>query len=525
MRLVGMVLIASLVLSGCTNAPSGGGTIPGSTYRRGVPAIYAASGAAGKITHIIFIVQENRTFDNIFGGPNPFPGADAAKSGKTSNGATRVLSEEPLATVGGTDDPNNFHQQWLTACHPTSGPPFKVGQPAPCRMDGFDATPSPAPGHTPAATAPAKSIYSYINYNESKPYWNIAQTYTLGDHFFMGHNSESYTGHQYIFSGQSNHVTDAPELPSDVSCSTWYVRCVLTPWGCDSPPGTKTFTIDPISGAETPNATGPFPCFGFPHNNIPYHSLAGLVSAKNLMWRLYAFSLCQNIVGLDVNGWIRYANSFWPTSPRMSGCHDHESLITPTPVNTEHFRMTQDRFLDNVAAPNGDLANVTWILPGPLSSDHPGVPLGWCGPSWVSTVINAVGKSKYWNSTAIFVLWDDWGGYYDHVPPYVVRDQEGPGFRVPLLVVSPYAKRGHVAHTNVEFATLLKFTEKTLGLDSLEATDTSPYLNNLDDFFDFSAPKPFVRIRFPNYQICFNENTVRPANAAKSRWLRMIGDD
>ena len=96
------------------------------------------------------------------------------------------------------------------------------------------------------------------------------------------------------------------------------------------------------------------------------------------------------------------------------------------------------------------------------------------------------------------------------MPPYVVRDQAGPGFRVPLLVVSPYAQRGVVAHTNVEFATLLKFTETTFGLGSLGATDTSPYLNNLNAFFNFSAPKPFVKISNPVSLCDLPEDKMHP---------------
>jgi len=212
----------------------------------------------------------------------------------------------------------------------------------------------------------------------------------------------------------------------------------------------------------------------------------------------------------------------------MSSCHWHEGLINHTPVNTPNFRAPQSTFITDIANPKYNLANVTWVLPGPFSSDHPGVPFGECGPGWVGSVINAVGKSKYWNSTVIFVFWDDWGGFYDHVPPYVVRDVAGPGFRVPLLVVSPYVKTGHVSHTNTEFATLLKFTETTFGLGSLGATDTSPYLNNLNDFFQ-STPKPFTPISltswYARYGLCEIGEPNPTIRAPKSRWLHMVGDD
>ena len=513
-RALAVFLAAAVLLAACSRGPSTGSAIPGVPYARvaGIPS--------GKIQHVVFIVQENRTFDNIFGGPNPFPGADAATTGATLDGTVALKR----VVLEGGEDPNNYHRQWAAACNPTagSGPPFTVGQPAPCQMNGFNVAASPAPKYTPPAKV--STIYSYVDYGESRPYWDIAKAYALGDHFFMGHNSESFTAHQYIFSAQSNNMVDAPVYPPKFNCGAFYDYCAFTPWGCDSPANTTTYHLDPKTGQESPDPTGPFPCFGpgGPRPDVHYPALAQRVDEKNLSWRLYAHSLCSSIVGLDVNAGIRYSD-LWPTKPDMARCHSHESAFFPTPVNTANFRAPQDTFLSDVAGSKGKLANVTWILPGPITSDHPGVPFGYCGPSWVADVVNAIGKSKYWDSTVIFIFWDDWGGFYDHVRPYVVRDQEGPGFRVPLLVVSPYAKRGHVAKTDVEFATLLKFTEQTFGLRSLGATDDSPYLNDLDDFFQ-SSPQPFTKIKLPNYYLCSESAHPRPNPATHSRWLEMDGD-
>lgn len=481
-----------------------------------------ATPAPGQVTHIIFVVQENRTFDNIFGGPSPFPSADAVKSGFTINGSPRPLQKIELEDVA---DPDNYYPQWYTACNPTTPPPFRMGSPPPCRMNGFSANAVPSPGYTPPVGI--EKIYSYVDYSETKPYWDIAKAYTLGDHFFMGHNSESYTAHQYIFSAQSNHVVDSPSYPPSTDCGMYYDYCAYTPWGCDSPNGTKTYILNPVNGRRSPTATGPPPCFGPsappPNQNVMYYSLADLVNRRGgLTWRLYAHSQCSNINGLDVNGSIRYSKS-WPSKPIMSGCHDNESATNPTPVDTANFRAPQDTFLTDITDGHG-LANVTWILPGPITSDHPGIPYGYCGPWWVAKIVDAVGKSSYWNSTIIFIFWDDWGGFYDHVTPYVVRDQEGPGFRVPLLVVSPFAKPGYIAKTNTEFATLIKFTENIFGLGSLGKADTSPYLNNLDQFFDFGTTRKFVPIGIPNYLVC-NSGVKRSAlHRTRSRWLQMIGE-
>jgi phospholipase C len=493
---VGPLLVAT-ALSACSKGGFSGSPLPSA------PSLGSAN---GKITHIVFVVQENRTFDNLFGGPNPYPGADAATNGVKTDGSTVALHQVELECTYydvndcSKQDPDNFHADFLTACNAPAGtgPPFAVGLPSPCRMNGFDQL-------DPILVFDPYLPYSYVDYSETKPYWDMARAYALGDRFFMSHNSESYIAHQYIFSGQSNNVVDEPKFTYTPSNLDVFV----TPWGCDSPPGTTTFYLNPQTGTETPSPLAP--CFG-------YKSLADLVNAAGLSWRLYAYSLCQNINALDVNISIRYDAALWPQN--QSSCPNYDS------VNTAHFRMHETKFLSDVAS--GDLANVTWVLPGPSTSDHPGVPAGYCGPWWVASIVDAIGNSKFWDSTAIFVFWDDWGGFYDHVPPYVVRDQAGPGPRVPLLVISPYAKRNYVSHTNAEFGTLLKFTENTFGLGSLGATDASPYINNLDDFFDWNKKQTFTSIQLPDYAYCnlpsADSHRVSPSS---SRWLKMIrdGDD
>jgi phospholipase C len=119
-----------------------------------------------------------------------------------------------------------------------------------------------------------------------------------------------------------------------------------------------------------------------------------------------------------------------------------------------------------------------------LASDHPQDTNG-SGPSWVAAIVNAIGKSKYWKHTAIFVTWDDWGGWYDHVPPPQLNSYEL-GFRVPLIVISPYAKNNYVSHVQHEFGSILKFTEEIFGLPSLHTTDKRS--DDLFDCFNFSKP-------------------------------------
>lgn len=126
---------------------------------------------------------------------------------------------------------------------------------------------------------------------------------------------------------------------------------------------------------------------------------------------------------------------------------------------------------------------VSWVIPDGEDSDHYDGKDTDYGPDWVTCVVNSIGKSQYWKSSAIIVLWDDWGGFYDHVPPPQL-DYTGLGFRVPLIIVSPYAKKGYVTHTQYEFGSILKFVETTFGLPSLGTTDRRA--NNITDAFDFS---------------------------------------
>jgi phospholipase C len=143
----------------------------------------------------------------------------------------------------------------------------------------------------------------------------------------------------------------------------------------------------------------------------------------------------------------------------------------------------------------GQLANVVWVTPTGKASDHAGVTNG-TGPSWVASVVNAIGESSYWNDSVIFVTWDDWGGWFDHVRPPQYNSYEL-GFRVPLIVISPYAKAHYVSHVRYEFGSILKFTEETFGLGSMHTTDARA--DDLSDCFDFSQkPLPFQAVRAPH---------------------------
>jgi len=203
------------------------------------------------------------------------------------------------------------------------------------------------------------------------------------------------------------------------------------------------------------------PCFD-------HLTLMDLLDNAGLSWRYYTLTLGYIWTGPNAISHI-YNGSDW-------------KYVIPRPPQV----------LQDIAF--GQLADVTWVIPPSESSDHPHGNNG-SGPSWVATVVNAVGNSQYWNSTAIFVTWDDWGGWFDHVAP-PIRNSYEYGFRVPLLVISPYAKPGYVSHVNHDFSSIIKFVETQFDLPSLGFGDA--YSDDLSDCFNFNQkPLPFHTIKAP----------------------------
>jgi len=279
--------------------------------------------------------------------------------------------------------------------------------------------------------------YSYVPEKDVEPYWALAQQYVLGDRMFQSNTGPSFVAHQYMIAGQSGNVAENP---------------TGSVWGCDAAKGTTAAMIGP-GGTELP---GVYPCFD-------YQTTADLLDEKGVTWRYYA-------PGSD-NGY--YILSAYQAVRHIRFGNDwDQNVISPS-----------RRVLVDIKA--GELAQVTWIVPDFSHSDHPGS--GTEGPDWVASIVNAIGNSPYWNSTAIFISWDDWGGWYDHVEPPKV-DAMGPGFRVPLLIVSPYAKHGYITHRNHEAAGFIKFIEYNFDLGTLGARDAGA--DAFSDCFDYTQKPP-----------------------------------
>ncbi len=377
-----------------------------------------------KIQHVVVIVQENRSFDNLF---HDYPGADTQSYGYTSTGQKVPLKPVSMATKW---DIGHNAVEFFEACDGKGKLPGTK-----CRMDGFDRE-----GVTCGIFQPCPiphPQYAYVPKHESAPYFAIAQQYVLADRMFASNfDGSSFISHQYLIAGQAS---SAVNYPSGV-------------WGCDGGPKDKVVTLT----QQRDYGKSIVACFS-------NQTLADELDAAGISWHFYT-SKYNKDGGLwsayQAIDHIRYGPD-WKTD-----------VIAP-----------QRRFFGDVK--NGRLPAVSWVTPTCRNSDHADCDSNH-GPQWVASLVNAIGESPYWKTTAIFIMWDDFGGWYDHVPP-PLADYDGLGIRVPLLVVSPYAKRDYVSHVQYEHGSLLKFIEDRFGLARLAQTDVRARSPE-KDCFDFTQP-------------------------------------
>jgi phospholipase C len=434
-----------LVCLAC-NAAGCNGAVPTAAPNPQKAQVRQTPGAAHRyVKHIVIVVQENRSFDNLFSG---FPGADAPRFGYA--GKRKVVLH---ATA--LENPGNIENNWRDAISGWNGG----------KMNGFE--------HEHFYGGPLNFAYAYVPRDESAPYWAMARQYVLADRMFPTEFGPSYTAHLSLIAANTD-IKPTPIAEVDAPDQL--------PWGCDAPAGTRSFTLN-VARVERFN--GPFPCFS------DFPTIADRLDAAGVSWKYYASPLSQ--IGGQV--WSEFDSI---RAVRYGA--DWKNVISP-----------QTRILRDVTG--GELADVSWVTPDWKDSDHTGSGYNR-GPSWVSSIVNAIGESPYWKSTAVFVLWDDWGGWYDNAPPPQL-DFRGLGIRVPCIVISPYAriarraKEGYVSHTQYEFGSILKFVEEIfnlppIGPPSRGFTDTRAA--SMLDAFDFTqAPRAFMPIHAPYPPAAFVE--------------------
>jgi phospholipase C len=431
MKYAAMLQIAvALALASCSGQPS----LSPAPNNAGGTQMRPRAGAS-PITHVVIIVQENRTPDYLFQG---VPGADIASKAVDSGGQTVPLHSVSLAAGY---DLGHGHDNFVTD--------FDGG-----KMDGFDKG-LPQKYHL--------RPFGYAPLTEVQPYFDMATQYVFADRMFQSNQAGSFPAHQYFVSGTSSAL---PATSFSVSSDPYDSKTGKKgSAGCDAAPSTIVYTINPNDGSPGPT---PFPCFERP-------VLSDFLDQRSVTWRYYQHGLGTGLWhAFDAVMHVRYGP-------------DYANVVTP-PQN----------ILTDIS--NSQLAQVSWVMPADdAHSDHAGTKSAE-GPSWVAAVVNAIGKSPYWNSTAIFIVWDDWGGWYDHYPPPQFNNFYELGCRVPLVVISAYAKHGYVSHVQHEFGSILAFAEETFGIPKGSLGTTDVRADDLHDAFAFAQhPRKFVAIKAPPF--------------------------
>ncbi len=424
----------------------------------------ATSPATGFIQHIVIIMQENRTFDHYFG---TYPGAHGIP--RNASGVPSVCVPDPLAGIclRPYHSPNQVN---------FGGPhvaPAAVADVNNGKMDGFVAEWEIGKQNCgnliiPQCTGAALDVMSYHTDREIPNYWTYARKFVLQDNLYEPVSSYSLPAHLYMVSGWSAYCSN----PND-------------PMTC----------VSNISGPPTDSA-----------GQYGWTDITHLLHANGISWKYYVESGSEPDCEPEemecapgTQGGM--SPGYWNPLPLFQDVQVNDQLGNIVPFD--------QLFID---ARNGTLPQVSWIIPNMANSEHPANPIA-AGQAYVTGLINAIMTSPNWGSTAIFLSWDDWGGFYDHLNPPQV-DINGYGIRVPGLVISPYAKSGYIDHQYLSHDAYLKFIEDVfLNGKRLDPTtdgrpdsrpnvrENAPILGNLMNDFDFTqVPRaPVMLYQYYNY--------------------------
>jgi phospholipase C len=424
-----------------------------------------------RIRHVVIIMQENRSFDSYFG---TYPGADGIPGLAGNPGRVPCV---PDPATGSCQRP--YHDRRLVNIGGPHTSDAFTGDLDHGRMDGFlktrETCVNPVDPISCEAGEPV-DVMGYHTAQEIPNYWSYARSFVLQDHMFEPVNSWSLPAHMYML-------------------SAWSALCSVEgkPSSCRS----SLYPVSLSSVAGLPTDLGP-------HHAPPHYDwtdITWLLHRAHVSWSYYI----QPGPEPDCETGATFC-TYNPQDPRTPGIWNPLPSFTDVKQDGQgrDIRATADLF---GALKRGALPAVSWVIPNGIDSEHPTSNIH-TGMEYVTRIIDAIMRSKAWRSTAIFLAWDDWGGFYDHVTPPVV-DGQGYGFRVPALVISPYARRGYIDHQALSFDAYLKFIEDDfLGGQRLNPkTDGRPdprpdvrenarILGNLLRDFDFSQ-KPRAPLLIP----------------------------
>lgn len=470
---------------------------PGHLFTLTLTALCLTAPASAQTTtfqHVIVVVQENRTPDNLFQGLcavqtcslSPGPGQyDIQTSDWLDNTSPTGTTNPTPVPLGVGYDLSHRHLAFEQMCDLNGG----TGA---CAMDGA-ANVACLPKTQPCPTEPA---FEYVDNSSGsvQPYLDLVQAYGWGNYMFQTNEGPSFPAHQFVFGASSapsadddHNGTFASENPggSDFSSKA----------GCAA---SKTSRV-PLINAQGVEFTKIFPCF-------ERQTLTDLLDAQGTTWRYYGIG----------------ANGIWMAPNAISHiCVAHGTKCTGSEW-TSNVDLNPPDILSDIST-NCNLRGVSWVIPDGANSDHMGHVQDTGGPSWVASIVNAVGTSpctnpdgsSYWNSTAIIIVWDDWGGLYDHEPPTFEAYPEGGyqmGFRVPLIVVSAYTPAGFTSNSREDFGSIIRFIEQNfLNSEGTLTFADSRSSSDLTEFFPLGSnrSRPFHAIKAPLSERDFL--TVKPS--------------
>lgn len=421
------------------------------------------------IKHIVVIMQENRSFDNYFG---TYPGANGIPEGvcvSLSPDNPKIGCVKPfLSTRAVSADMPHGYQSSIVA--------YDNG-----KMDGYMVAENENP-----------QTMSYYDNKTIPYYWNLAKHYVLADNFYSSVLSYSLPNHWYAIAGQapSTSLFYTMHRPPNNNILNQNENASTIAGGDSNTSGSTTsFGVNP--NPVTGNLKDQVARVYLEESNLT-KTIADLFmnNSQNITWKYYDHFVKTGNYKAAVNSGRAF--EYW--NPFSAKASTYTSQYSP------HFVNRAQLFTD---LKTGAFPQVSWVIPSFPISEHAPANIT-TGMNWVKLVINSIMDSPYWNSTAIILTWDDYGGFYDHVPPPQI-DKYGLGFRMPTLIISPYTKPGYIDHTQYQFESMLKFIEWRFNLQPLTERDLQS--NNLISAFDFNQkPTPPYIVPLKAAEL----NAVRP---------------
>jgi phospholipase C len=472
-------------------------------------ALVAAHAQITQFQHVIVVFQENRTPDNLFYAlcanfpcsttPNNTQYNIQTANWLDKTSSTGVTQPTGVELANGYDL-DHTHTGWTNECDLNTGV-----TPPQCRMDGA------------ALTHKNRGAFVFVNNTVSTkhplgiltPYLTLATQYGWANYMFQTNQGPSFPAHQFIFGG-----TSALDASGDAAGTFISENFNGGPAGCYAQDGETTKLIN-SAGKETVYkinyAAGITTC-------LTRTTMADLLDGAGIGWKYYS----TKGGGTDKGGSIWTAPD--AIQPICVPDAAHQNCTGAEWAN--HVNLNPAAVLSDLGMKGSpcNLQGVSWVIPNGGNSDHPGGSSG--GPDWVASIVNALGGSPcknpdgttYWNTTAVVITWDDFGGWYDHVPPTILASPEGGyqlGFRVPLIFVSAYTPVGYINNNNHDFGSVLRFIENNFGLGegALGFADSRGTKTDLSGFYNLSnAPRSFVKIPAAKTGLDFLNDTTPPTD-------------